>query len=999
MKRLSFFLGVFSVGLVAFLLLTGQFGSPEIDPSSSTEPDRFPEVKQNRVTHHSYDYTLGRLRFTLRGEMDLSSGVVLSPENLVSQRALIDATIELPVYADGRTEPVDQILFEAEKIITDPSGEEARVIGELRGQGAGGAPQMETSDLSIRWADGEDIRIEGESPVKVAWPAMKLRSANGLTGSIGSSSGLQELSFAPPVIVAMMTADVVSDDTGAPGETTDPEVATPRQVRIICEGPITLAGSEQGARFDGGVRIFESEVEAQLDPLAAVPARHIAADFLDLHLEPISRRLLRIHSQRRENPITIYLGDGIRVQGEQLDWKDGDREVRLSGGIAIFSEMGTFQADEARIELGSSRCIVEGSVTGTLKGEPTSPGENSSLPVPIEGDWRVTAETAQFEFSDGRLKTLAARGRDGESVSINEIGEGGATIIGDELRWRAVEKELEVFSSSGRRALFTDGKNRVEANTAALSVDPTRLVFRGRVGAELHELPRGPSVTSPRWLGEDSSGELEAEQLTLFWDGKQRLKQLEATADATPLSLAIRGNEPVQLTGNRLEWRGADAVIRIEGEGRQQLSIGNRAVLEADRLRLSMVEGQAMGEGAVKGTLKRPGAPEEDPPLVIDCSSLVVSLAREEASESAEEEVASASNYPLGNIEGVRALGDQDRPVQIDDGTIRASGQELLWNAQSQQFRFQGPGLQQVQIFSGSEEPDLVLADTISLDRIAGTVELVGDARALLYLAKGPQIEGLAAEPDADELLSWKLRADRIDAKLDIRARQIRLSEVEAQGSVRLLQEQGGIEFRGQNCHWDHQYQRLTLSSPDGQGLQTFVRGQEPRDEVVAREVVVVRSTAPGKEARERLEVLLSSVLSAVIQLEPTSDQKTGSFELRADELLLVLREDEESGSLRPHEALAWGATDLRGGPYRILAEQARVLARNRSVELTGGDHQPVQVFREGNSDLPPSRSVKLTWGPRGYRVQNLPKGGGWSVSDIDAALERMGRRDRRPAS
>ena len=150
MKRLSFFLGVFSVGLVAFLLLTGQFGSPEIDPSSSTEPDRFPEVKQNRVTHHSYDYTLGRLRFTLRGEMDLSSGVVLSPENLVSQRALIDATIELPVYADGRTEPVDQILFEAEKIITDPSGEEARVIGELRGQGAGGAPQMETSDLSIR---------------------------------------------------------------------------------------------------------------------------------------------------------------------------------------------------------------------------------------------------------------------------------------------------------------------------------------------------------------------------------------------------------------------------------------------------------------------------------------------------------------------------------------------------------------------------------------------------------------------------------------------------------------------------------------------------------------------------------------------------------------------------------------------------------------------------------------------------------------------------------
>ena len=29
MKRLSFFLGVFSMGLVAFLVLTGQFGSSE----------------------------------------------------------------------------------------------------------------------------------------------------------------------------------------------------------------------------------------------------------------------------------------------------------------------------------------------------------------------------------------------------------------------------------------------------------------------------------------------------------------------------------------------------------------------------------------------------------------------------------------------------------------------------------------------------------------------------------------------------------------------------------------------------------------------------------------------------------------------------------------------------------------------------------------------------------------------------------------------------------
>ena len=132
MKRISFFLGVFSVGLVVFLLLTGQFGGIGASEEETTTGDAFPEVTRNRVTHHSYDYTLGRLRFTLRGLMELSSGVVLSSENLISQRTLIDATIELPVYAEGRTEPVDQILLEAEKIITDPGGEEPtqRVLAE-----------------------------------------------------------------------------------------------------------------------------------------------------------------------------------------------------------------------------------------------------------------------------------------------------------------------------------------------------------------------------------------------------------------------------------------------------------------------------------------------------------------------------------------------------------------------------------------------------------------------------------------------------------------------------------------------------------------------------------------------------------------------------------------------------------------------------------------------------------------------------------------------------
>ncbi|MGE4619600.1 MAG: hypothetical protein AAEJ04_07310, partial [Planctomycetota bacterium] len=839
MKRISFFLGVFSVGLVVFLLLTGQFGGLEsasnVDPAAET----FPEVEQNRVTHHSYDYSLGRLRFTLRGEMDLSSGLVLSADNLVSQRALLDATIELPVYAEGRTEPVDQILFEAEKIITDPGGEEARVIGELRGRGAGGAPEMETRDLRIRWADGEDILIDGKSPVQVAWPEMLLRSAHGLVGSIGSSSGLQELSFSPPVIVAMNSLTWSQDRQSE------------QQLRIVCDGPITLAGAEQGARFDGGVRIFEAPISAPMNPRSPPPLRHIAADFLDLQLEPKSRRLLRIHSERRESPIVIQLGGGIRVEGEKLDWKDGDAEVALTDGVSIFSKLGVFQAQKARVQIGSSRCIVEGGVTGILKSPASGSSDATSV---VEGDWTVAANSAQFEFADGKLTTLSAHGRNGESVSIQEFGDQGATIVGDELRWRALERELEVLSGGENRALFTDGRNRIESRSAALSLDTTRLVFRDQVAASLAELPRGPEASAPQWLGDEAMAILQTDILTMNWDGKKRLKQLEATAVEMPLQLRVEGRESLQLSGSHLIWRGADALIRIDGSGRQTLSIGTRADLKADRLSLSMIEGKATGEGSVEGTLQRPRAAADEPPVEIHCRSLVVSLGRSQTDgEAAATADATATavqqELPLGRIQAVRAVGDLDSPVRIDDGTIRALGQELLWNATEEQFRFQGPGLQQVEVYSGTEVPDRIEAETISLDRNAGTAELVGDARALVYLAKQSE-QSDDSDAVQEDALVWQLSSDRIDAGLKIGQQQIQLQEVVAQGTVRLAQEEGGIEFRGQRCQWDHLNQRLVLSSADGQGLQTFVRGDEPHDEVVAREVVVVRSTPRGSAVR-----------------------------------------------------------------------------------------------------------------------------------------------------
>ena len=163
MKRLSFFLGVFSMGLVAFLVLTGQFGSSEENSTlPSFELEELAPLTRNQVTFRSHDPIRGRLRFVLKGDLDISSGVTFSSENLTQQRTLVDTTIELPVYTNDPNTPSDQILLEAEKVITHQQGEErAQVDGLLKAKGAGGSPELETRDIQILWSEGEGVFLSG----------------------------------------------------------------------------------------------------------------------------------------------------------------------------------------------------------------------------------------------------------------------------------------------------------------------------------------------------------------------------------------------------------------------------------------------------------------------------------------------------------------------------------------------------------------------------------------------------------------------------------------------------------------------------------------------------------------------------------------------------------------------------------------------------------------------------------------------------------------------
>ncbi|MAJ29166.1 hypothetical protein CBD41_07095 [bacterium TMED181] len=988
MKRLSFFLGIFSVGLVAFLVLTGQFGGrEETDEFSDSDEIDINPLNQNRMSYRSYDMIRGRLRFLLKGHMDSTSGVVISPENLVRQTTLIDAIIELPVYLDDEQESKDRILLKADRVVTDQDSENARVEGELIAEGAGGTPRLETRDIELLWADGEDVRLKGQSMVRMIWPELELRGNSGFSGSVGSSSGLERLVISPPILMGLTAA-------GSGPFLEGPADGSEGQVRILCQGPMILGKEGRGALFDGGVKIFEVPQATLLDPAVNVPLQHIAADYLDMDLDPVSRRLLSIRSEARENPITVFVDENTRIEGSKLQWKEGADHIELTGEVVIVHPAGRFNADRARVLTGASRCILDGGIRGTLQGPAT--GFSEQLGPEGGQKWAIEADLATFDFGDGSLETLRAVSQSGQPVVVREQRQQGAAIRGEALIWNARQRQLEIVSSEQNRATFSEGENLIAADTIAFIDQSARLSFAGDVRANLIQWPEGPTQRASQWLGPNARGEVRAAELSLTWDARQRLESLQASGANEPMTMKIEGEDSLQVRSDQLLWRGQDGLLKLTGTGRQEIVMGDRIQLTAETLELSSIDGQARGKGTVDGLLRGPEGPSESHALSLYCRDLVVQFAEIKAPE---DDTEASSNRTLtpprwGDLSSARAIGTTALPVRIEHDNLRAQGQEFLWNAIKNTFRFQGPEKQRVEVASDQKTPGFIEANVITIERDQSRVVLDGDARSRIYLDSQPGKYGeLSQQP-----MSWTLEAKNIEAQVDFESDPVHLNSVRGAGGISLVQPENSLEFRGEVFLWDVRQQRLSLTSEDGQGLQTFHRGTAPKDEIVAREVVLVRTTEPGEASTERLEALLSSVLSAVIHLEGDRREAPGKVDLRSEELLLVLREDSDDPTVRAHEALAWGAVDLRGGPYRILSEKARILARNRTVELTGSRRQQVQVFRDGVSTLPPSRAVKLIQSNRGYRVESVPSAGGWSLREIESSLGRMGRLDRRPS-
>lgn len=1032
MRRFSFFIAVFSIGLVLFLLLTGQFGKlfqgAGGDRDTATETTDAPEspfdaVDENIITYHNHDYDRGRIRFTIRGSIDGSSELNVSPQAINQQRTLSNAQVEIPIYpAATDRDPTDTFVLDAERVDYSPreedSGDRILLEGRIHGQGRSGFPVFETENVELTFAVDESARLEGQSRVQVEYPAVVLRGQNGFVGNIATAEGLRTITVEPPLVVALSPDEdgsilgfrggAVMDRPGG-GESRT-------RVHLYSEGPMTIDREAGTADFVGPVFIYEVPEDTSLQPPAPedLPANRFRCEKLRLALDPVSRRVTQLIAERVEDPVTVFLADGYRVEGNQLVWSDGEQEAVLTGDVRIVGEIGEFGAGVARVKPEIGRCWLTGGITARVRGAALEPGGDGELRERLGGDWILDGDRAELHYSraeeNQELELFRALAAPGERVRIREERDGGAVVLGGEMRYSPGDGTIQVLAGDepgAERPDFRDGENVVFADRVDLALARPVLEFHGSVQGTIVDPPVDTSGEWPEWLGEgeDSRTEIAAERVRFSWDDENRLERVEAWRGEEPLDLAHHAEDSFRLRADSMEWEGARAEILARGEGLQTLSIEDRAELTARSLNFATDRRVMRGDGDVVFVARRP-APRgrEGPaphPVTIEGDHVEVRLQPEDAEVT-------AGDDPLKVPELIDARGwsDADGSLTIEEGSFRAIGRELMWDTVEGVVRLHGPGRQRV-LYRGPEGLDEISAESLVYRSSDRTLVLEGETRARIH--QGSVTSGGSEDADQYRNLPWDLTAANLVATFREDPEEkdaLLLDRVIGSGGVVLTQEVTEIEFRGDDAEWDATTERLRVYSPEGRGHQTLYRGRVDRDELVAREILLVRPPKRRAHDMDRVEVLFIDVLSATIHLDDggakeTPEHQPETFVLRADNLLLSLSGDPEEKvegqpSLPIDEARAWGNVDFRGGDFRVDSHRSIFRRSTRTVYFQGQGDQKVQVLVKGRANIPAANEMEIEWTPgRGYRVKSRPAGGQWSSRRIEETLEMFGQEDR----
>ena len=613
MKRFGFFLAVFSIGLVLFLLVSGQFGemfSTGERPDDGGRPDPFVEeragsdgatgegAKRNLVRTEETDHDLGRPLFFIEGEIAGAVEVDVTMRTNVQNYVFENVKLELPLYSDrAQVEPVDAFLLEVEEAryealsADDPQAEarrstsEVRLLGSLSGQGRiTGFPQFETRGGLLTWDADSAAHLRCEEQVDLRYPAVALRTQSGLDAHVAGRTGLQEIELHPPLVVALSsdaTGSILGfDATATDGEGSGEDRSGVREgsngesrVHLFSLGPMHIDPSDSTAVIEGPVFIYQVPADTSLNPpeLKDLPEHYFRCERLTLALDGKSRAITRLVAERVEEPVQVFLGDRYRIEGDRLEWSLGTREAVLGGDVKIVGDVGEVDAGGARIRPDVGLCTLVDGVHATLRGSALvrsrlDPGhvdsDGGGWDERLAGTWELDAATAELHYSTGAgkrsLQMFRAIAPKGERVTVREVRDDGAVLHGGTMTYTPSTGIVSVLAGAdGVRPEFREGRNSGTAGRIDASILRPILEFSEEVDVVLVEPPIGTDEKWSQWwtARTDAEGRPVEVQTTL----RAERVRLSSDVDRRLSSIEAWGREGVPL---ELEHR-AERTLRF----------------------------------------------------------------------------------------------------------------------------------------------------------------------------------------------------------------------------------------------------------------------------------------------------------------------------------------------------------------------------------------------------------------------------------------------------
>ncbi len=889
MKSIAFFLGVFTVGLLALLIVSGDLrrwlsgeppsGAPEAPLATvgktGGEDGKAAKDDPNVIRVQIWDPLKGRLDYTIQGHLDDQALSNLQDIEDIDSVTLRDGQLEVPIYEDvARDLPAPDDPARPRQFVLTFARAEYKA--SFRNAGLPGISTKERVRETVRLLgggerglgkldDGSTFRFEelifeidrkqglenpftihSTKPVSIQNGYLRLESPAGLDGVV-RNKGLQKLTFFPPVRTYLDPRSARLFGLGGEGGSrgglppsgaaaAEPPAA---KVAITCEGPLTffLDLEPPSIRFEKEIFIYPlqgPEPSPGAPPPAPGPTR--------FHCQLL---VIEVDSQARPPTPSraVATWEGGRVQahhqgkvmeGDRLVWTLPPRSPSTAeaAGAGAKDSRKARKADAGEVSRGEA----------VLTGKPRLTGDEGWL------------ETGEIRFKLDEDRVFLKEGLKGAfRTDLVRAPEGGSP------KSPATKKKEAAPKVGGRKAeagssdptlppTELPGPPSDAAAKERGAAPPEKLPERWEYVADEGEIVFAPGGAGPRGeRGANPAGLKNVERMVARsskdgglvikseGDGRFRLAGRVLTYDAPARTVTIAGSEGAdpRFQHDRVQGSARSIQLRTE-EGLVSLDGGVAVKIED-------LEGLAHG-----GAPASPEGPEgiSGPvELLADTSSLRFDSSQRllgaEARGKAEE-----------HGPGIPAVLQSLSPR----AGYRLTGHRLSWDQVEQVAAVQGvPGS------PGCQAPELLydggrlLAESIRFDRKAWRVNLVGRvaidqceevglgagsdpaARPSRRTGKddGFELSAARAEVDLNENLRSNEKADCGSSK---ELRKVKRIHAFAAPDEAILIRSRLFRGRAQEATWDSEARELRFFGPGRQEVVLYDAGREST--ITAREIV-----------------------------------------------------------------------------------------------------------------------------------------------------------------